>query len=111
MSHFYMTLSSYSSGAVASSLAFTVIATDDTALSWGDASYGGDSSGVTLTNIAFVFANNWAFTALSHTDIATGTSRTAVTDYWHCEHEQFCFMPCCDACTIRRLSRGHHLGR
>jgi len=58
-----------------SQLAFAVLGTDDAVLAWGDSNYGGDASGVTLTNIQFVYANNRAFTAVSMIDTPGGDTR------------------------------------
>jgi hypothetical protein len=59
--------------------AFAVLGTDDTVVAWGDSSYGGDASGVTLTNIEYVYANTRAFTAVSMIDIPGGDTRTFVS--------------------------------
>ena len=59
--------------------AFAVLGTDDTVVAWGDSSYGGDASGVTLTNIEYVYANTRAFTAVSMIDIPGGDTRIFVS--------------------------------
>jgi hypothetical protein len=66
---------------IASSLAFAVLGTDATATAWGDASHGGDASAVTLTDIEFIYANTYAFVALSlhAADGGTGDYRSVIT--------------------------------
>ena len=46
------------------SFSFAALKENKSVVTWGAADYGGDSSGVDLTNVVKIYSNNWAFAAL-----------------------------------------------